>query len=65
MIDAETKDEIDKMDYKEMFRRWRFAPVGDPMFQGEAGAYFSKVMTEKRDKLPEGEHSRISKEIGW
>jgi len=48
-----------------MFSQWRFAPSGSPIFQGERGEYFSKVMGEKRDKLPEGEHSRISKSIGW
>lgn len=59
------KKTIDDMDYESMFSQWRFAPSGSPIFQGERGEYFSKVMGEKRDKLPEGEHSRISKSIGW
>ncbi len=59
------KKSIDDMSYESMFSQWRFAPIGSPMFQGERGEYFSKVMKEKRSRLAEGEHSRISKQIGW
>lgn len=59
------KAKIDKMTYKHMLHEWRFAPSGDILFQGETGAYFQKIMAEKRKQLMEGEHSDISKEIGW
>ena len=53
---------IDKASYKELLSRWRFAPVGDPMFQGETGDYYSKVMKEKRQNA---DHVQASKNIGW
>jgi hypothetical protein len=54
------KREIDKMSRFEMARKWRFAPVGDPMFQGEVGDYFDKRFKELGGFSPE-----ISKKIGW
>jgi hypothetical protein len=54
------KAQIDVMSREEMARRWRFAPVGDPMFQGEVGDYF----TERFKKLG-GFSPEISKKIGW
>jgi len=64
-MDQATKERIDGMDYESMLRLWRNAPVGEPLFQGETGDYFSKVMAEKRDALPEGAHVAASKKIGW
>ena len=64
-MDEKIKQEIDNMDYESMLRRWRYAPVGDPMFQGEVGEYYSKVMKEKREKVGGTEHVRASKNIGW
>jgi len=61
----EQKKRIDGMDYEQMLRLWRFEKVGDPMFEGETGEYFSKKMVEKRNALPEGEAAEISKRIGW
>ncbi len=59
------KNEIDTMSYESMLRLWRFAPDGHPMFQGEVGEYYSKVMGEKRNKLADGVAAAISKLIGW
>lgn len=64
-LTPEIKDRIDKMDYVAMLRAWRFSPSGDPLFQGEVGDYFKKVMLEKRDALPSGAHPAASKLIGW
>ncbi len=64
-LDAKTKKHIDSMTYESMLRRWRFAPIGDTMFQGEAGEYFGMVMRQKRDSLLDGEHVAASKRIGW
>lgn len=59
------KQQIDSMTYEQLLHRWRFAPVGDLMLQGEIGEYFSKVMAEKRSALPDGAHVAASKQIGW
>lgn len=61
-LTEEWKQQIDNMSYRDMLTRWRFAPVGDPMFQGETGDYFTKVMFEKKKTV---NHVAISKEIGF
>ncbi len=65
MIDDKTKREIDSMTYEEMLKLWRFAPLGDLMFQGETGQYFSEVMKKKKEKISDCERVRVSKSIGW
>jgi hypothetical protein len=60
-----TKKEIDDMPYEAMLRRWRFAPIGDPMFTGEVGEYYSEVMATKRNQVGNKEHVAASKHIGW
>lgn len=64
-IDAKIKAQIDGMSYEQMLRRWRFAPSGDTIFQGDVGDYFAEVMKAKKNKLPHDEQVRISKNIGW
>ena len=59
MTDQE-KTIIDNMTQEELCQRWRFASVGDPLFQGDTGVYFSKVLKEKG-----GFTSEISKRLGW
>ena len=59
------KKKIDEMSYREMLDAWRFASLGDPLFQGEIGSYFSKVMQEKKKKLSHEQQVNISKNIGW
>lgn len=65
----EIKTEIDKMEYSEMLTMWRHAPFDSDetrkFLHGETGHYFSSVMQEKRSKLKDGEHSDISKLVGW
>ena len=58
----EIKKTIDNMSYTAMLQKWRFAPSGDTMFQGDIGDYFSKVMFEKKSKV---DHVQVSKNIGW
>lgn len=60
----EQKAWIDSASYEELLSKWRFAAVGDPMFQGPCGKYYSEVMTRKRSEDPDG-HVRASKKIGW
>lgn len=59
------KEQINSESYESLLRRWRFAPVGSPFFQGEVGDYYAQVMFEKRDALPAGEQVRASKAVGW
>jgi zona occludens toxin (predicted ATPase) len=56
----EMKQRIDAMTREEMARQWRFAPMGDPMFQGETGDYFGQRFRELGGFSP-----AISKDIGW
>lgn len=60
----EQKAWIDSASYRDLLGRWRFAPAGDPMFQGECGEYYKQVMQERRDADQAG-HVRASKAIGW
>ena len=60
----EQKKWIDEATTEDLLRKWRFAPVGEPMFQGDTGEYYSEVMKKKRSADPEG-HVRASKSIGW
>ena len=64
-LTEELKKKIDNMDYESMLTKWRYASLVDVMFTNPSGEYFSNRMFELRDKLPRGEHTRISKKIGW
>lgn len=57
------KNYIDGLSYYGLLSHWRFAPVGDPWFQGETGYYWSKRMEELRDKG--ANHVQDSKDLGW
>lgn len=59
------KEWIDTASYEELLRKWRYAPVGDPMFQDDTGQYYSKQMAEKRKEIGNDEQVRASKNIGW
>ena len=60
----EQRKEIDYMPLEDMLRRWRYAPAGDPQFQGERGEYFAQVMSAKRAR-DNGAWVAASKAIGW
>lgn len=62
----EQKEWIDNASLEDLLHKWRFTPLSanEPMFQGECGEYYKKVMFGKRDKNPE-EWTRASKRIGW
>lgn len=62
---AEQKAWIDGASHEELFRKWRFALVGDPLLQGDAGKYYAEVFFKMREKVGAAEHTRISKKIGW
>ena len=60
---AEQKAWIDGSSYGDLLRKWRFAPTGDPMIQGECGNYFAEKMKEKRAECDNP--AAVSKMIGW
>jgi len=62
---ASQKHWIDTASYVQLLSRWRFAAIGDPMFQGECGAYYAEAMKRKRAEVGDDEHVRSSKSIGW
>jgi len=44
----ELKAEIDAKTHYELLQKIRFAPAGDPMFQGESGTYWIKRREQMR-----------------
>ena len=44
----ENKEWIDNSSYESLLSKWRYAPVGCELFQGDTGEYYSKVMKEKK-----------------
>lgn len=64
MTDQEMKDWIDNANYESLLSKWRFAPSGDPFFQGVVGKHYSKAIADKRDE-DHGEAVRASKQLGW
>ena len=61
-MNEQTKQWIDNASYQDLLAKWRFAPIGDPMFQGETGEYYSKVMFVKKKEC---DHVQASKNVGW
>ena len=51
MINEKMKKWIDNATYEQLLSRWRFAPIGDLMFQGEVGDYYAEVMERKREEV--------------
>jgi hypothetical protein len=65
-LTPKNKEHIDSLSYEELLSHWRFAPAGDPWFQGETGTYWYDRMSTLRN-APGGndEHVSASKSIGW
>ena len=63
MTDAQ-KQWIDNASYAQLLSKWRFSPIGDPMFQGDTGQYYKETMCKKRDANPDSA-VQDSKLIGW
>jgi hypothetical protein len=60
----EQKNWIDTATYSQLLYRWRFAPIGEPMFVGDTGDYYKEKMFQLRDQDPE-RAVQASKDIGW
>lgn len=63
-LTSEIKQWIDSQDYLALLRRWRFGPIGDPIFQGESFEYYKKTMAQKKQETRDNGVS-ASKTIGW
>jgi hypothetical protein len=63
-LTPENKAHIDGLSHRELLRRWRFAPFGDPWFQGETGTYWGRRLAELQDADPAA-HTAASKSVGW
>lgn len=63
MISDADKKWIDETSYQGLLQRWRYSPAGDPIFTGETGAYYQKVMYEKRAAVGHEAAVRASKAI--
>lgn len=63
-LTPERKAIIDNYSYEQLLSRWRFAPTGDPWFQGETGDYWGDRMAFLRDQ-DNAAHVAASKRIGW
>lgn len=62
-LTPERKKYIDGLHYEGLLSRWRFAPIGDQMFQGETGEYWGERMKQLR--ASGADHVGASKQIGW
>jgi len=56
---------IDGATYGQLLRRWRFAPVGDPFFQGDTGDYYAEALRRKKEEVGDDAAVSASKSIGW
>ena len=65
MTEEEMITWIDDADYEQLLRKWRFAPAGDPFFQGLVGQHYSEAMARKRDEVGCEAAAAASKRIGW
>jgi len=63
-LTKELKATIDSKSYESLLFKWRFAPVGDPMFQGESGEYWKQRLSRLKDEYPAGAVV-ASKKVGW
>lgn len=61
----EMKKWIDRASYAVLLAKWRFAPVGDPMFQGEMGDYYAEIMKRKGEEIGNDGKVQASKDLGW
>jgi len=63
-LTPKNKAVIDAKDHYQLLERWRYAPSGDPWFQGETGEYWGERMSELKAASP-GRAVADSKAIGW
>jgi len=60
----QVKNDIDLLSYPELLEKWRKAPVGCEILQGESAVYFAKRMEAKREQ-EDDDGAAASKALGW
>lgn len=65
MINETMKEWIDNATYEQLLEHWRNAPIGNPIFQGDIGKYYSEVIRRKRSEVGHNVAVAASKRIGW
>jgi len=63
-LTEDNKNHIDSLSHYQLLSKWRFAPTGDPWFQGETGDYWGKRMAQLRDENP-AQAVRNSKDLSF
>ena len=58
------KQEIDGLTYPQLLCKWRFAAMGDALFNGESGDYIAARLQAFRD-APGVDEVATSKAVGW
>ena len=58
------KATIDAKSFEQLLSHNRFAPAGDPWFEGETGKHWLKRMADMKTRDP-GAAVAASKSIGW
>lgn len=56
------QEQIDSMSPQALLKTWRFAPLGDPLLQGESGDYIAQRLQRVRE---EEDWVALSKAVGW
>ena len=62
-LSSALKQQIDSWSYQELLAKWRFTPIGSPLFQGVVGDYVQKRMLEL--ERAGADHVAASKAVGW
>ena len=65
MTESEMREWIDNATYEQLLSRWRFAPSGDTMVDGDLGLYYKEVMLRKRFELGPAGATAARKAVGW
>lgn len=56
---------VEKATYEQLLSHWRFAPIGDPMFQNVKVSNRYKERMEELRLANQSEAVFVSKSIGW
>lgn len=64
-MNDQERQEIDAMSLEDMFRKWRFTPIGHPYFSNdpERFGYFHRRMLELLGQHPDP--VSVSEQVGW
>lgn len=63
-MNRQEKEAIDNLTVEQLLRQHRFAPAGDPRYQGEEGDYRVARLAKLRSADPAA-YTAASKNIGW